>query len=192
MDTCRLLTEQLGVLTLALDDPGTDLKAMLDVLSDDLVAAVPSFLGLTMTLILDDGAIALTTVDGDVTRAAGARIELALAMPRAEDDARLVCYARDSGSFGALAADVGLVGHSSQHVVRGGGRLSSEPVTAPATAPGITGLDGFAVINRAIGVLISRGDSPAQAHDELRRRAAAGPNTLPEAAEQILRTTNIG
>jgi hypothetical protein len=48
------------------------------------------------------------------------------------------------------------------------------------------------VINRAIGVLISRGDSPAQAHDELRRRAAAGPNTLPEAAEQILRTTNIG
>ena len=188
MDPCRLLTEQLGVLTLALDDPGTDLKAMLDVLSDDLVAAVPSFLGLTMTLILDDGAIALTTVDGDVTRAAGARIELALAMPRAEDDARLVCYARDSGSFGALAADVGLVGHSGQHVVRDGGRLSSEQVTAP----GITGLDGFAVINRAIGVLISRGDSPAQAHDELRRRAAAGPNTLPEAAEQILRTTNVG
>ena len=35
-----------------LDDPGTDLNTILDVLVDDLSAAVSSFLGLTMTLHL--------------------------------------------------------------------------------------------------------------------------------------------
>ena len=54
-DPFGLLTQQLGDLTITLDDPGTDLKAMLDVLSDDLTAAVPSYLGLTLTLQLDHG-----------------------------------------------------------------------------------------------------------------------------------------
>ena len=55
MDPFGRLSQQLGDLTLTLDDPGTDLKAILDVLCDDLTAAVPSFLGLTMTLNLDEG-----------------------------------------------------------------------------------------------------------------------------------------
>ena len=38
------LRAQLSELTDALDDPGTDLQAILDVLIDDLTLAVPSFL----------------------------------------------------------------------------------------------------------------------------------------------------
>jgi hypothetical protein len=184
MDPFGLLTEQLGDLTLTLDDPGTDLKAMLDVLSDDLTASVPSFLGLTMTVNLDDGAIALTTVNGDLALAAGARIVVALAVPDAVDDASLVCYARDPGSFVAFAAGIGRAG---QHVI-----LDGQPPSAQrSSAPGISGLDSLAVINRAIGVLIYRGDSPAQAHDELRRRAAACRHTVCQAAEELMSTTNI-
>ena len=41
------LSQQLSDLTDALDDPGTDLQAILALLVDDLTAAVPSFLGLT-------------------------------------------------------------------------------------------------------------------------------------------------
>ena len=55
MDRSGLMTQQLGDLTITLDDPGTDLKATLDVLSDDLTAAVPSYLGFTLTLQLDHG-----------------------------------------------------------------------------------------------------------------------------------------
>ena len=39
------LTDQLDALTAALDDPGTDLQTILEVLVDDLSAAVSSFLG---------------------------------------------------------------------------------------------------------------------------------------------------
>ena len=46
------LSAQLSELTDALDDPGTDLQAILAVLIDDVTAAVPSFLGLIMTLRL--------------------------------------------------------------------------------------------------------------------------------------------
>jgi hypothetical protein len=186
MDPFGRLSQQLGDLTLTLDDPGTDLKAILDVLCDDLTAAVPSFLGLTMTLNLDGGAVALTTVDSGPALVAGAWIEVALAMPRAEDAATLVCYARDPGSFVALAADTCLVGRSGHSVI-----LEGELSTTPATAPGISGLDSVAAVNRAIGVLISRGDSPAQANEELRHRAAVGRHTLAEAAQQIVSTTNI-
>ena len=46
--------------------PGTDLQAVLAVLVDDLTVAVPSFLGLTMTLRLGGDPITLTAIDEDV------------------------------------------------------------------------------------------------------------------------------
>ena len=44
------LSAQLSELTEVLDDPATDLQAILAVLIDDVTVAVPSFLGLRMTL----------------------------------------------------------------------------------------------------------------------------------------------
>src|SRR6476661_7547300 len=67
------LSAQLSELTDALDDPGTDLQAILDVLIDDLTLAVPSFLGLTMTLRLAGAPVTLTAVDPATVRAVGRR-----------------------------------------------------------------------------------------------------------------------
>jgi hypothetical protein len=181
-----LLTQQLGDLTITLDDPGTDLKAMLDVLSDDLTAAVPSYLGLTLTLQLDHGPVTLTTVDADLALAAGARIELPLAtLPSADPAGTLVCYARRPGSFVALAL---------APVLRPGGQRMQDcvvPGAAPIQPAGISGLDNLTVINRAIGVLISGGLGPAQADAELLRRAAVDGRALPEVAEEVVSGTNL-
>ena len=72
------LTDQLDALTAALDDPGTDLQAILDVLVDDLSAAVSSFLGLS-----DDAAVGVVARHPDRRRpglalAAGASLALPL------------------------------------------------------------------------------------------------------------------
>jgi hypothetical protein len=186
MEPLGLLTEQLSALTSTLDDPGTDLKTMLDVLSAELTAAVPSYLGFTLTLHLDDGPVTLTTADRNLARAAQARIAFPLATAPSEDLAgTLVCYARDPGSFVALVAETRLFYGSDTQIL-----LDDQlPGTAPVPA-GIAGLDNHMVINRAIGVLISRGHSPAQAHTELLRRAAAGGFTVPTVAAQVLSGTN--
>jgi hypothetical protein len=211
MDPFGLLTEQLGDLTITLDDPGTDLKAMLDVLSDDLTAAVPSYLGLTLTLHLDDGPVTLTTVDADLALGAGAWIEFPLATLASADPAStLVCYARRPGSFVALAtalnnqapASPGCVSAVNLYwmaaetglVLRPGGQHmldSPVPGAAPVQPAGISGLDSLTVINRAIGVLISGGLGPAQAHSELLRRAAVDGCALPEVAEAVVSGTNL-
>jgi hypothetical protein len=186
-ESTGLLTQQLGDLTITLDDPGTDLKAMLDVLSDDLTAAVPSYLGLTLTLQLAHGPVTLTTVDAALALAAGARIEFPLAtLPRADPAGTLVCYASRPDSFIALAAETGLV-------LRPGGQHMQDCVpSAAATRPaGISGLDNLTVINRAIGVLISGGLGPAQADAELVRRAAVDGRALPEVAEEVVSGMNL-
>src|SRR5512141_1886745 len=47
------LADDLGALTEALGDPVLDLGAVLGVLTDDLLAVVPSYLGLSITLRVD-------------------------------------------------------------------------------------------------------------------------------------------
>ena len=53
METPRSLTDDLDALTEALDDPVLDLEAVLNVLTDDLSVAIPSYLGLSITLKID-------------------------------------------------------------------------------------------------------------------------------------------
>lgn len=61
------LSQQPSDLIDALDDPGSDLQAILAVLVDRLIAAVPSFLGLTMTLRVAGRQVTLTAIDpGDL------------------------------------------------------------------------------------------------------------------------------
>jgi hypothetical protein len=71
MGLSRAVTEQLGALTAALDDPGTDLHTILDVLADDLSAAVSTFRGLTMTLQQDALPVTLTAIRPDLALTAG-------------------------------------------------------------------------------------------------------------------------
>lgn len=182
------LAAQLGALTAALDDPGTDLKTILDVLVDDLTAAVSSFLGLKMTLQLDGCPVTLTTMDAEPPLIAGARLTLPLGQPTHDGPGGTVeFYARNPGAFVDLAADLQRV-HHPDRPVHLDGRLPAGGDQLHRA--GITGLAEHSVVNQAIGVLITRGHTSAEAHRELRRHAADTLHTVPEVAEQVLASTN--
>ena len=106
MDFPHVLSEQLSALTNALDDPGIDLAAVLGDLTGDVTAAVPSFLGLSMTLLLDGRPVTLTTIDADLAAAAGASLLLPLdPLAGAGPGSSVVFYAGRPGAFVDLAAD---------------------------------------------------------------------------------------
>jgi hypothetical protein len=179
------LTAQLGALTVVLDEPGADLQTILDVLVDDLSAAVSSFLGLRMTLHpLDECPVTLTTMDTDPLMA-GACLSLSLGRPTSEgQDGTVVFYAGNPGAFVDLAADLQRV-HGQVHLD------DQLPSAGDRTdRPGITGLAEHSVVNQAIGVLITRGHIPGEAYAELRRRAADAVSSVPDAARHVRASTN--
>lgn len=183
MDFSPALTDDLGVLTEALDDQGTDLLAVLDVLADDVSAVIPSFLGLTVRLLLDGNPLTLTAVDERWTFSARASLKLPLAALTAAVGGTVVLYAANPGAFVDLAADSQRIfGLDGQVVIDGHLPSPADPIR-PA---GITGLRDLSVINRAIGVLIELGHTPSEAHAELRRRAADDQLAVPSAAERML------
>lgn len=180
-----VLTAQLDALTVVLDEPGDDLQAIIDVLVDDLSAAVSSFLGLRMTLHqLDECPVTLTTMDTNPLMA-GACLTLSLGRPTSEgQDGSVVFYAGNPGAFVDLAADLQRV-HGQVH-------LDDQLPSAGdhIGRPGLTGLAEHSVVNRAIGVLITRGHIPGEALAELRRRAADTVSSVPDAARHVLASTN--
>jgi hypothetical protein len=181
------LVAHLSELTDALDEPGGDLEAMLSVLLDDLTAAIPSFLGLTMTIGTDghDGAdVSLTLLPVGSVDAVGTSLLVPLdAVDGAASDATVIFYAAHPGAFVDLAADTELA-------LRLDGRLMLDqhfPSTAPLPAtPGLTGLTAASTVNRAVGVLLDRGHSAAQARDLLQRRADEEAVTMHEVAQALL------
>jgi hypothetical protein len=183
MDSPHPMSTQLEALTNALEDPRVDLQGVVAALVTDVTAAVSSFLGLTMTLLLDGRPITVTTIDTDLAGAVGASLRLPLEpLAGAAPGSFVVFYAGRPGAFVDLAADtryaygldgdVVLDGHQAA-----GPRAGIHPV-------GI-GPDEMTMINQAIGVLIARGYLPAEAHDELLRRAASNGRGLPGAAEDL-------
>lgn len=182
----EVLTAQLSALTVALDEPGADLQTILDVLVDDLSAAVSSFLGLRMTLHQLDGCpVTLTVVDTNPPLMAGACLTLSLGRSTSEgQDDMVVFYAGNPGAFVDLAADLERV-HGQVHVD------DQLPSAGDQTdRPGMTGLAEHSVVNQAIGVLITRGHIPGDALAELRRRAADTVSSVPDAARHVLASTN--
>ncbi len=177
---------QINALIEALDEPDPDLQATVEVLVDDFSAAVPSVLGLSLMLQLDGMPVTLTAIDPDLTLDTGASLVVPLdQMAGVGAGCRVVFYARNQGAFVDLAADIRDVG--------AGGRMESDHppgMSAPPQQPGITGLADLRVVNRAIGVLITRGYSPADAHAELHRRGDDGPHGMADAASHVLASTN--
>jgi hypothetical protein len=163
------LIQQLGALTDAVDEPGTDLQAILGVLTDDLAKAVPSILGLDMTLATVGTRVTLTTMNADLAGAVRASLQLPLVDLGALDPAGTVTfYASTAGAFAALAADTRETYHLDGQV-----RLDQH-LTPTTTRPGMTGLTELDRIKQAIGILIDQGHTPDQADAELRRRAGDG------------------
>ncbi len=103
MEFPHVLCDQLAELSEALAEPGTDLQAILAVLIDDITAAVPSFLGLTMTLQIDGGPVTLTATDPDLAARANASIKLPVGPIAGGPAGTIIFYAHDPGAFTDLA-----------------------------------------------------------------------------------------
>ncbi len=185
MDYSRALTAQLGALTNTLDDPGTDLQAILDVLADELTLVVSSFLGLKVTHRFDGFDVTMTAIDDGRAGHVCSSLELPLDQQSAPHLAcTVVFYAYEPGAFVQLAADIQRANGPDPRIVVDGPRPN------PLPKSGVSGLAELSAVNRAIGVLITRGYFPDEARAELRRRIGDSLDSVPDVARRVLLSTN--
>ena len=160
-------------------------------LDGDLRAAVSSYQGLRLTLVLDGWPITLTAfveIDG-VPPATSLRLALSVLGPGFDPSSRIVFYAGRSGALTDLAADLGYL-HRRMPSADSPGR---RPIVLDADLPpesvvsGLSGLAEYVAVQRATGVLLGRGHSPDRAQATLRHAAKAGGVTVPEYAARLLR-----
>jgi hypothetical protein len=171
----------LAALTAGLGDPDVDLERQLHHLGANLTRAVASFCGLTMTIRLEGHDISLRAGDG-IDAKASLHIPLS-PLGAAQDGSALVVYAKVSGAFVDLAADLSYALGIDLALLVLDGHL---PVDVETSGSGLAGLDEFSRINQAIGVLIGRGHSPDGALDELRRLADLDGGHLVSGADTVL------
>jgi hypothetical protein len=164
------LAADLGILTAALDEPGTDVADSLRQLAADATAAVPTFLGLSVTVAGSDPLFTFTVfVEGAGTGDIRTSLRLALS---GVGDVRLptvvlVLYAGSPGTFVDLAADLAwlTVRPLSEFVL-------DQHLPGPAERCSATGLFEASVINQAVGALIAQGCTPEQAERHLTAEGA--------------------
>jgi len=141
-------------LTNALDDPATDLTDLTDLvasLHEAFLVAVPSGLGLAMTIAVSPDEVTVSTLDGSSDRAATSlRIPLG-AWTDLGPGSGVVFYAASGGALVVLAADLGRLLD-----------LRDELVLDGHLRPGdrhrlTSGLDEVSVVQQAVGLLIDRG-----------------------------------
>jgi hypothetical protein len=187
MEFPSTLAGQLAALTLALDEPGTDLQAIVDVLIEDLTSTIPSFLGLTVVMNADGLPIALSSLDDDLMTAAGSSMSVPVDPIDGWPGATLVFYAYNPGAFVDLATDARRALGLDGEVVLDEHLVGSGAVADPRLALG--GVEDATMVNRAIGVLIARGHPPERARAVLDALAAAHNLAPVAAALRVLEST---
>jgi len=178
----------LAALTKTFDDPDVDLLRSLRQFADQVRLAVPSCVGISMSLTSAQSRVELEAMDDDLDRK---RICSSLAIPAAAVrgrkteagpdrwDAEVIIYASAPGSLVDLAADLGWLTTLGWPTFALDQHLAGPPV-------GMDGLPVMSVINQAIGVLIGRGRTSAQATVDLDLRAAATGTSRWAVATSIL------
>ncbi len=180
------LAADLGILTAALDEPGADVLHTLHQLGVDAQAAVPTYLGLSVTVDGSDPPFTFTTVEDGA--ADDVRTSLRLTLPgvsdsRASPSVALTLYAGTPGTFVDLTADLAwLTGRPPSDFAL------DQHLSVPAGSDTGTYLRAASVINQAIGVLIGRGYTPGQAHQELDTQADIASTERHTTAQFILDT----
>lgn len=180
------LAADLSILTAALDEPGADVLHTLRQLSVDAQAAVPTYLGLSVTVDGSDPPFTFTTLE-DAT-AADVRTSLWLTLPgvgdgRASPSVALILYAGTPGTFVDLTADLAwLTGRPASDFAL------DQHLSGPARPDTGTHLRTASVINQAIGVLIGRGYTPERARRELDTQADGAGTDRHATARFILDT----
>jgi hypothetical protein len=181
------LAADLRRLTAALDEPGADIAASLRQLAADTLAAIPSFLGLSVILNRSDRLFTFTYLtDGvaadDVRTSLRATVR-GVSDGRAPPREAIILYAGSPGTFVDLAADLAWL------TARPHGDFAlDQDLTIPTGSLTGTPLAAESVINQAIGVLIGRGHTPEQAHRELDTQAVVSGTDRPSVARLVLAT----
>ena len=186
MTISAALAADLGILSAALDEPGADVLHSLHRLGVDAQAAVPTYLGLNVTVDGSDPPFTFTTfADG---AADGVRTSLSLTLPGVGEgwtspSVALILYARTPGTFVDLAADLAwLTGRPP------GDFALDQHLSLPAGSDAGTSLRAASAINQAIGVLIGRGYTPRQAQSKLDTQADGAGTDRYTTAQSILDT----
>ncbi len=185
MEFSRALVVQLAVLSEALSDPGIDLQEQLHELGQSVRTSVSSFLGLRMTVVVEDYPFTLTALEaGADPTAVGASVAITLgAADRTATSSSVVFYAGTPGAFVDLAADA-----AKQHPSPGAVVLDAhldDPDGAHPVA-GFTGFSEISVINQALGVIMGGGRTLAQARVALEARAAGTGRGIVATAQAIV------
>ena len=146
-----------------------------------LEAAVPSYLGLQLTIVEHDHPVTLTRIATDRTAHTSLRLPLTALDPRSDPKSRVILYAATAGAFVDLAADLSYV------LQEGDDRIVLDADLPPSTlVSGTTGLYELSTSNRAIGLLIGRGQHPTDARATIRREASRLGLEPHEYAAQLL------
>ena len=186
MKISAALAADLGILTAALDEPAADVLHSLHRLGVDARAAVPTYLGLSVSVDGSDPPFTFTIFEEDAADGVGA--SLSLTLPGVGEgwvspSVALVLYARTPGTFVDLAADLAwLTGRPPSDFAL------DQHLSAPAGSDAGTSLRAASVINQAIGVLIGRGYTPRHAHSKLDTQADRARTDRDTAAQVILDT----
>jgi hypothetical protein len=189
MKISAALAADLGILTAVLDEPAADVLHSLHRLGVDAPAAVPTFLGLSVTAAGSDPPFTFTIFEEDAADGVGA--SLSLTLPGVDEgwaspSVALILYARTPGTFVDLAADLAwLTGRPSSDFAL------DQHLSVPAGSDGGTSLRAASVINQAIGVLIGRGYTPRHAHAKLDNQADRAHTDRDTAAQVILGTLTV-
>jgi hypothetical protein len=179
-------------LTASLGQDDRDLSDTLAALATALRSTATSYCGFQLTLVGNQWPVTLTAFDDghDAPIGTSLRIPLGLVSRMVDGESRVVFFAGTPGAFTDLAADLShalggipVNGRSStannadDHGTRVNGHrkvieLDHDLLPASRTS-GLTGLAELTVLNRALGMLIQQGHDIEQAHQLLRREAAA-------------------
>ncbi|MGA7052803.1 MAG: hypothetical protein WBZ37_16315 [Mycobacterium sp.] len=171
MKIAAALAAELAFLTAALDEPDADVANSLRRLAAGAAAAMPTFLGLSVSVVGSDPPFAFTAfVEGIGTGDVGTSLRLALpGVDGARPPSPVVVdlYARSPGTFVDLTADLAwLTGRPLSDFVL------DQHLSEPVASGSAISLFEASVINQAIGVLIGQGYTPEQAERHLTAESA--------------------
>lgn len=189
MDIVRALAADLRDLSVDLSDDGYA-STTLAMIEHNLRRSVPSVLGASITLrtpVSPGAPVVVHFVDRTITAdEIGAALTLplpGLAPPRTGS---ITFYAEQHDAFGSL------VSRLAEALLLDPSQIDQQaPPPGTLITPGANGLDDFAVINRALGVLLHRGHTLAGARVELASRAERQKIDITAAAHALLWSTRL-
>jgi hypothetical protein len=173
----------LAALTDALDEPDTDLAKLIQRLGDSCTLAVGSYLGFSITLIVDQTPISFSVLEDflDPSEILTSVMFPLNALGEHAPGSEVTLYAGTPGAFVDLAADLTYALSAKPDAVQ-----LDQHLTPPDPALGAAGLATMSRRNQAIGILLDRGHDPDDILTELHRLARLDAISVETAVQQLI------